>query len=313
MLNNVHPFGSDEENSELNIGISALAAANIVMRPKISVIRSLVFTAKREPANTPTVEPRTMATMFISVPKPIITINTASEKCIPYYCAMSSGTSKKVFLEFLRPHRTIPHTTWAASHRWDLSLRRTIILCFGLFIFGLGDSLLVQSATGNAPWTVLAQGVSKKLDISLGMSTFAISALILLLWIPLREKPGFGTIANIVIIASAIQLGVNTFPLAENLIIGIVMDFLGIAMVGMGSALYITCALGPGPRDGLMTAIHKRTGVRVGRVRFGIESTVLVLGALLGGTIGVGTALFALFIGQSIAVSLGVVSRFTSQ
>jgi hypothetical protein len=194
-----------------------------------------------------------------------------------------------------------------------LSLSRSAILCFGLFVFGLGDSLLVQSNTGNAPWTVLAQGVASKLNISIGVSTFAISTLILLLWIPLKEKPGFGTLANIVIIAGAIQIGVNVFPLASNFFVGVAMDFLGIAMVGIGSALYITCALGPGPRDGLMTAIHKRTGVRVGRVRLGIEGTVLILGALLGGTVGLGTALFALFIGQSIAISLGVVSRITNK
>jgi uncharacterized membrane protein YczE len=226
---------------------------------------------------------------------------------------MSSPSSSNVFLEFLRPHRTIPQTPWAARHRWDLSISRILILFFGLFIFGLGDSLLVQSNTGNAPWTVLAEGVAKNLKISLGFSTFAISTLILLLWIPLREKPGFGTLANIAIIASAIQLGVNVFPLASNYFVGVAMDLLGIALVGMGSALYITCALGPGPRDGLMTAIHNKTGVRVGRVRLGIEGTVLVLGWLLGGTIGLGTALFALLIGQSIAISLGVVSRLTSK
>jgi uncharacterized membrane protein YczE len=224
---------------------------------------------------------------------------------------MSSDASKNVFLEFLRPHRTIPHTSWAARHRWDLSPKRTLILCFGLLMFGLGDSLFVQSGTGNAPWTVLAEGVSKRLDISLGFSTFAISTVVLLLWIPLREKPGFGTIANIVIIASSIQLGVSIFPRANNYFTGIAMDLIGIAMVGMGSALYITCALGQGPRDGLMTALHHRSGVRVGRVRLGIESTVLILGTLLGGTVGLGTALFALLIGQSIAISLGVVSRLT--
>jgi len=224
---------------------------------------------------------------------------------------MSSEESKNFLAEFLRPHRTIPQTSWAAKHRWDLSFSRAAILFFGLFIFGLGDSLLVQSTTGNAPWTVLAQGVANKLDISIGISTFAISTLVLLLWIPLREKPGFGTVANIVIIASAIQLGVNIFPLANNFLVGVVMDLLGIALVGIGSALYITCALGPGPRDGLMTALHKRTGIRVGRVRLGIEGTVLILGALLGGTVGLGTALFALLIGQSIAIALGVVSRIT--
>jgi len=226
---------------------------------------------------------------------------------------MSSESKNNVFLEFLRPHKTIPNTPWAARHRWDLSLSRVLILFFGLFIFGLGDSLLVQSNTGNAPWTVLAQGVSKRLDISLGFSTFAISTLVLLLWIPLREKPGFGTLSNIAIIASAIQLGVNFFPSANNYAIGVLMDFIGIALVGMGSALYITCALGPGPRDGLMTAIHNRSGIRVGRVRLGIESTVLILGAFLGGTVGLGTALFALLIGQSIAISLGVVSRITTK
>ena len=224
---------------------------------------------------------------------------------------MSSESSKNSFTDFLRPHRSIPQTSWAAKHRWDLSFSRSAILFFGLFIFGLGDSLLVQSNTGNAPWTVLAQGVAGKTGISIGISTFAISTLVLLLWIPLREKPGFGTIANIVIIASAIQIGVNVFPLANSFVIGIAMDFIGIALVGIGSALYITCALGPGPRDGLMTALHNRTGIRVGRVRLGIEGTVLILGSLLGGTVGLGTALFALFIGQSIAISLGVVSRIT--
>ena len=226
---------------------------------------------------------------------------------------MSAEPTKSFLSEFIRTHRTIPQTSWEAKNRWDLSFSRIAILFFGLFIFGLGDSLLVQSDTGNAPWTVLAQGVANKLDISIGISTLAISTLVLLLWIPLREKPGFGTIANIVIIASAIQIGVNVFPLAHNYLIGIVMDFLGIAMVGIGSALYITCALGPGPRDGLMTAIHNRSGVRVGRVRLCIEGTVLILGSLLGGTVGLGTALFALFIGQSIAISLGVVSRITSK
>ena len=291
----------------------ALAAARIVIKPKTSVMRSRVFGANLEPAKTPTVEPAMIVTIFIKVPKPMITLKASSAKCIPYDYPMSSAEPKNVLLEFLRPHRTIPHTTWAARHRWDLSVRRTLILFFGLFIFGLGDALLVQSATGNAPWTVLAQGVSKRLDISIGLSTLAISTLVLLLWIPLREKPGFGTISNIVIIAGALQIGINIFPMTNNYLVGIAMDFLGIALVGMGSALYITCALGPGPRDGLMTALHNHTGVRVGRVRLGIEASVLILGAFLGGTVGLGTALFALLIGQSIAISLGVVSRITSQ
>jgi len=216
------------------------------------------------------------------------------------------------FLEFLRPHKTVPHTPWTAKSRWDLSLFRTAVLFFGLFIFGLGDSLLIQSDIGNAPWSVLAQGVSNRLEITMGWSTFGISTLVLLLWIPLREKPGFGTLSNIAIIATAIQVGVSIFPMQDSYLIGVMYCLLGIAMVGTGS-LYITCGLGPGPRDGLMTALHHRTGIRIGRVRLAIEGSVLVIGWLLGGTVGLGTLLFATLIGQSIAVALGVVSRVTSR
>lgn len=217
------------------------------------------------------------------------------------------------FLEFLRPHKTVPVTPWTAESRWNLNAKRISVLFFGLFIFGLGDSLLIQSTIGNAPWSVLAQGVSNRLDITMGWSTFAISTLVLLLWIPLKEKPGFGTLSNIAIIATAIQIGVSIFPEQSNFGIAVIYCLIGIAMVGLGSALYITCGLGPGPRDGLMTALHNVSGVRIGRVRLAIEGSVLIAGWLLGGTVGLGTLLFALFIGQSIAIALGVVSRVTSK
>ena len=217
------------------------------------------------------------------------------------------------FIEFLRPHKTVPHTPWTATSRWDLSPVRTIVLFFGLFIFGLGDSLLIQSKIGNAPWSVLAQGVANRLEITMGWSTFAISSFVLLLWIPLKEKPGFGTLSNIALIAIAIQVGVTIFPDQDSHLAGILYSLLGIAMVGLGSALYITCGLGPGPRDGLMTALHHKSGVRIGRVRMGIEGTVLLGGWLLGGNVGLGTLLFATLIGQSIAISLGVVSRLTAR
>jgi uncharacterized membrane protein YczE len=190
---------------------------------------------------------------------------------------------------------------------------RAMILFFGLFIFGLGDSLLIQSQIGNAPWSVLAQGLSQRLEITLGWSTFLISSLVLLLWIPLRERPGLGTMSNIVVIAVAIQIGITFFPQTDDFIIAIFYCLIGISLVGFGSAFYITCGLGSGPRDGLMTAIHTRSGIRIGRVRLAIEALVLVLGAILGGTVGLGTLLFAVLIGQSIAISLGVVARVTSQ
>ena len=215
-------------------------------------------------------------------------------------------------MKFLRPHKTIPITPWRAAGRWDLSVSRVMILFFGLFIFGIGDSLLIQSGLGNAPWSVLAQGLAKTFESEIGLLTFIVSAIVLLLWIPLKEKPGFGTVANIVIIAGAIQLGIDFIPTTENTFVGLIYVLAGIALVGAGSSLYITCGLGPGPRDGLMTALHHKTGVRVGRVRLAIEGTVLILGALLGGVLGVGTALFALLIGQSIAIFLGIVARLTS-
>jgi len=147
----------------------------------------------------------------------------------------------------------------------------------------------------------------------MGWATFAISSLVLLLWIPLKQKPGFGTLSNIALIAIAIQVGVTIFPMQSSYPLGIVYCSIGIALVGIGSSLYITCGLGPGPRDGLMTALHHKTGIRIGRVRLGIEGTVLVAGWLLGGTVGLGTLMFATLIGQSIAISLGVVSRVTSK
>ena len=214
---------------------------------------------------------------------------------------------------FFKPHKTVPVTPWRADHRWQLSFSRVCILFFGLAIFGLGDSLLVQGDVGNAPWTVFSQGLTFKTGLSIGWATFLISIFVLLIWIPLGEKPGFGTLSNIVLIATFIEIGTNIFPKQSSLLAGITYSLIGIAMVGLGSALYITCGLGPGPRDGAMTGIHYKTGVRVGRVRMGIELVVLTIGWLMGGRVGIGTALFALLIGQSVAIFLGIVARLTNR
>ena len=214
---------------------------------------------------------------------------------------------------FLKPHRTVPKTPWTATGKWDLSIKRVAILFFGLAIFGLGDSLLIQGGIGNAPWTVLAEGLTLKTGISIGTATLLISLSVMLLWIPLQERPGFGTLANILIIAIFIEIGTVVFPKQSSSLSGVIFSLIGIALVGVGSSLYITCGLGPGPRDGAITGIHYRTGVRIGRVRLGIEGTVLAIGFLMGGTVGLGTALFALLIGQSIAISLGVVARLTQK
>ena len=220
--------------------------------------------------------------------------------------------------DLLRPSRTIPTTSWRAPSTWGLfsgnqRFQRLIILIFGLTIFGIGEAFLVITSLGNSPWVVLSQGISLNSNLNIGQATFLVSFLVLILWIPLKQKPGFGTIANMVVIAAAIEFGLLIVPETTNLAIKYFYILLGIALVGIGSALYITCGLGTGPRDGLMTGLHYRTGVRVGRVRLGIEVVALSSGALLGGSLGVGTALFALLIGQSVAISLGVLARLTSK
>lgn len=225
---------------------------------------------------------------------------------------MFSGFVSRL-VEFFKPHRTIPMTPWRAKNRWDLAPKRVAILAASLFLFGIGESLLVQSRLGNSPWIVLSEGISRKTGINLGWSTWVISCVVLLLWIPLRERPGFGTFLNFLVIPVALQIGVDFFPKQDRFLSGLAFALLGVVLVGIASALYISTGLGPGPRDGWMTGIHRRTGVRVGRVRLGIEAVVLTAGFALGGRVGLGTALFALFIGQSIAISCGVLARLTHQ
>jgi uncharacterized membrane protein YczE len=192
-------------------------------------------------------------------------------------------------------------------------LQRFLLLIFGLTVFGIGEAFLVVTSLGNSPWVVLSEGISLNSNLNIGQATFFVSLVVLFFWIPLRQKPGFGTLANIVVIAVAIELGLLMIPEVNNIFLKLFYVLFGILLVGIGSALYITCGLGTGPRDGLMTGLHYRTGVRVGRVRLGIEVMALTTGALLGGSLGVGTALFALFIGQSVAISLGVLGRLTSK
>ena len=218
----------------------------------------------------------------------------------------------------LRPSRTIPKTPWRADSTWSLGtgkhhIQRLAILLFGLTIFGIGEAFLVVTGLGNSPWVVLSEGISLHTILNIGESTFLVSVLVLLLWIPLRQKPGFGTLANIVVIAAAIEVGLFFIPEVDNTFLKYFFVLFGIALVGAGSALYITCGLGTGPRDGLMTGLHYKTGVRVGRVRLGIEIVAASTGAILGGSLGIGTLLFALLIGQSVAISLGVVDRLTDK
>ena len=135
----------------------------------------------------------------------------------------------------IKPHRTVPHVPWTASHHWDLGVKRLFTLIFGLSIFGIGEALIVQGNLGNSPWVVFADGLSRHTPLNIGWSTFVTSAVVLALWIPLKEKPGFGTLANIAVIAYFLQVGVDFIPKTHNIYIGLVMTFGGIAIVGLGN------------------------------------------------------------------------------
>ena len=206
------------------------------------------------------------------------------------------------------PSRTIPRTRWRVEgSRWRTGPVTFVILILGLWLFGTGEAMLVDAALGNAPWTVFAQGLSVRTGLGIGVATFFTSVVVLLMWIPLRERPGLGTVANAVVIATALQVMIAVLPNPEGLGWRLAQVLLGIALVGIGSGLYLTTNLGPGPRDGLMTGIHVRTGVAVTPVRLGIEVSVLAVGWLLGGTVGIGTLLFALLIGPSVGYGLRLV------
>lgn len=208
----------------------------------------------------------------------------------------------------LRGHRTIPHTNWRSEKRWHPKFKTLVVLITGLSLFGFGEALLVITGLGNSPWVVLAEGLTLRTGVGIGVITAIVSIVVLLLWIPLREKPGLGTLLNILVIAAVLDISISFLPKVETLAVGIPVVILGVLTVGLGSSLYLTCNLGPGPRDGLMTSIHHKTGVRVSRVRLALEVSVLTIGYLLGGTAGIGTLLFAAGIGRAVALWLGVVS-----
>ncbi|MFI5051826.1 MAG: YitT family protein [Acidimicrobiales bacterium] len=200
-------------------------------------------------------------------------------------------------------HR-IPTTPWRASSLWAFRPRLAAPLAVGLGLFGLGEGLLVQSHWGATPRTVFAQGVARHAHVSIGWATAAISCAVLLAWFPLRERPGFGTLANLVVIAYALDLTVATVPVPAGAALRAVFVVSGVVAIGVGSALYLTTGLGPGPRDGLMTGLNRRLGVSVVYVRLSLEVLVLLVGWWLGGTVGVGTAVFAATIGFAIGASL---------
>lgn len=178
--------------------------------------------------------------------------------------------------------------------------RRVPQLLAGLALYGLSMALLIRAGLGLDPWDVLHQGLSHYLPLSFGTVTIVVGAVVLLLWIPLRQKPGLGTVSNVVVVGVAADVGLWLIPEPDQLAVRIVLMVSAVVLNGLAGAVYIGSQLGPGPRDGLMTGLAARTGGSLRLVRIGIELTVLLVGVLLGGTIGVGTVLYALSIGPLV-------------
>jgi len=222
--------------------------------------------------------------------------------------------SRQDLLQLLRPAHKVPRTIWSSRHPLNFrpNFSTLFALVLGLWIFGTGEAVLIAAGIGVSPWTVLAQGITEQTSFTVGEATFIVSVCVILLWVPLREIPGIGTILNAILIALSIDVMAPFIPEQESFPNAIVQSAFGVMMVGIGSALYLTANLGPGPRDGWMTGIQKKTNWPIGRVRVGIEIIVLSIGILLGGTFGLGTIMFALGIGPAVAISLGITERWKS-
>jgi uncharacterized membrane protein YczE len=177
--------------------------------------------------------------------------------------------------------------------------RRLVQLNVGLVMFGVGIALMLRSELGLPPWDVLHQGLAEQFGLSVGMWSIVVSFVVLLLWLPLRERYGIGTVLNAIIIGVVIDVASLVIPQPESTVIDTVMLVGGILLIGLASGMYIGANLGPGPRDGLMTAVARR-GPSIRATRWGLEIVVLITGILLGGTFGVGTIAFALFIGPIV-------------
>jgi len=208
--------------------------------------------------------------------------------------------------------KQIPRLKWSSPTPFNLR-PRVITLCYlnlGLVLFGLGESLLIASGAGVSPWTVLAQGISFKTGWSIGFTTMVVSFFILLLWIPLAQKPGIGTILNALIIAFMIDFSLVWLPYPQLPVWQLIQSVFGVFIVGIASGIYLTANLGAGPRDGLMTGLQAVTGLPIASIRVAIEVTVVVAGWYLGGVVGAGTLLFAFGIGPCVAIGILFVRRY---
>jgi uncharacterized membrane protein YczE len=219
------------------------------------------------------------------------------------------------FLSRVFTIKKVPNVSWSSEFPLNTKPKLTtlIMLVIGLFLFGLGEAIIIGSGSGVSPWTVLAQGISSKTDLSIGVATFLISIFILIFWVPLKQIPGIGTIFNAIIIASAIDLTLGFIPKPELIYLKILQASFGILIVGIGSGIYLTSNLGPGPRDGLMIGLQQKTNTSIPLIRTIIEITAVTVGWFLGGIVGIGTILFVFGIGPCVGVGLTLVEKVSKK
>ena len=207
--------------------------------------------------------------------------------------------------------KKIPNVSWSSLKPLNLKpkLSTLFFLCFGLTLFGIGEGLLIVSFTGASPWSVLAQGISLNVDHSIGVITFFLSIAVLFFWIFLNQKPGIGTILNALIVAVMIDVCINFVSTPDNYLSQIMLAAIAVLTVGLGGGIYLVANLGAGPRDGLMIGLQQKTNFPIAVVRTFLEVTVVSVGWYLGGTVGIGTLLFAFGIGPAVALGLFIVKK----
>ena len=207
--------------------------------------------------------------------------------------------------------KNIPKVYWSSEKPLNLKpkISTFFFLCLGLVLFGLGEGLLIVSFAGASPWSILAQGIALNVDLSIGIITVLISIGVLFLWLPLKQKPGIGTILNAIIIGLMIDVCIKFIPTPENYLNQLILATIAVLTVGLGGGIYLVANLGAGPRDGLMVGLQKKTNLPIATVRAFLEITVMSIGWYLGGTVGIGTLLFAFGIGPSVALGLFIVGK----
>jgi uncharacterized membrane protein YczE len=219
------------------------------------------------------------------------------------------------FLRRIFTIKEVPSVNWSSDFPLNTKPRfyTVIMLVSGLFFFGLGEAIIIGSGSGVSPWTVLAQGISIRTDLSVGTTTFLISIGILIFWIPLKQVPGIGTILNAIIIASTIDLTLPYLPQPNETYLKLLQVCIGIFIVGLGSGIYLISNLGPGPRDGLMIGLQKQTGTSIPLIRTILELSAVISGWLLGGVVGIGTVLFVFGIGPCVGIGLTLVEKISNK